>query len=476
MTGWRTRSATCATALCVLCRAVVLAQTGAGSGTPLPQPLTLDAAIRFAAERYPALRAAQEQVQAADAGVSLARTAYLPRLDALWQSHRATANNVFGQVLPQSVIPSLSGPVLPAATSQSVWGSATGALLSWEPLDFGLRDASIADAEAGLTRARATETLTRLDVEAAAADAFLALVSAERTVTATQADADRRTVLARAVQVLVDNQLRPGVDASRGDAERAAARTRLIQAQQAAAIARVTLARTLGVTTTSVTIDASSLLTRAPAGDITQSSAASHPLARLRQAALDEARAQETVLMRTDRPRLFLQGSVSARGTGADVSGALDGSLHGLGLDRVNWAAGIQIQFPNLFDFSGLHARRTAAEAVFRAERARYDEAVLTVTAQQEIAAAMVEAARAVAANTPVQLAAAQQSEAQARARYDAGLTDIVAVADAQSLLAQAEAQDQLARVDVWRALVAEAVARGDLAPLLDLLRLSGVR
>jgi hypothetical protein len=38
-------------------------------------------------------------------------------------------------------------------------------------------------------------------------------------------------------------------------------------------------------------------------------------------------------------------------------------------------------------------------------------------------------------------------------------------------LLAQAEAQDQLARVDVWRALLAEAVAQGDLAPFLARVR-----
>jgi outer membrane protein len=83
----------------------------------------------------------------------------------------------------------------------------------------------------------------------------------------------------------------------------------------------------------------------------------------------------------------------------------------------------------------------------------------------------MLQAARAVAANTPVQLAAAQQSESQARARYQAGLTNIVEVADAQSLLAQAEVQDQLARIDVWRAMLASAVAQGDLAPFVRLLR-----
>ena len=89
----------------------------------------------------------------------------------------------------------------------------------------------------------------------------------------------------------------------------------------------------------------------------------------------------------------------------------------------------------------------------------------------QQTAAAIVQAARAIAANTPIQLAAAQQSEMQARARYDAGLATIVEVADAQSLLAQAEVQDQLARVDVWRALLGAAMAQGDLSPFLNLLR-----
>jgi outer membrane protein TolC len=88
----------------------------------------------------------------------------------------------------------------------------------------------------------------------------------------------------------------------------------------------------------------------------------------------------------------------------------------------------------------------------------------------------MVDAARAVAQNTPVQLAAAQQSEAQARARYDAGLAGIVEVAEAQNLLAGAEYQDAAARVDVWRALLAKAVAQGNLASFIELLRASGVQ
>ena len=80
----------------------------------------------------------------------------------------------------------------------------------------------------------------------------------------------------------------------------------------------------------------------------------------------------------------------------------------------------------------------------------------------------MVDAARAILTNTPVQLAAAQQAESQARARYQAGLASLVEVADAQSLLAQADVQDQLARIDVWRALLAQAAANGTLAEFIS--------
>jgi outer membrane protein len=224
------------------------------------------------------------------------------------------------------------------------------------------------------------------------------------------------------------------------------------------------------VTSGTVTLDAASLLAALPASPPAAGAPSAHPLAQVRQAAVDAARVQQDVLARTDRPRLYVQSSVFARGSGANPNGQLDGGAGGLGLDRANWAAGFQLLFPNVFDFASLRARKAAAVASERVEAAFYDEALLTIASEQQAAAALVEAARAVTANTPVQLAAARQTEGQARARYQAGLTSIVEVADAQSLLAQAEVQDQLARVDVWRALLAQAVAQGNLTPFLNLV------
>jgi outer membrane protein TolC len=98
------------------------------------------------------------------------------------------------------------------------------------------------------------------------------------------------------------------------------------------------------------------------------------------------------------------------------------------------------------------------------------------VTAEQRTASAVADAAREIAQATPIQLAAARQSEAQARARYEAGLASITEVAEAQSLLAEAEYQDAIARVDVWRALLAQAVAQGSVASFIESLGPAGVR
>jgi outer membrane protein TolC len=438
------------------------------------QHVTLEEALIYAVDHYPTVRAAVEQVNVSSAGVSVARAGYLPRLDSLWQMNRGTANNIFGQMLPQSVIPALSGPVLPSTSSESVFGSAVGALFSWEPIDFGLRTATVRAAEASVARARADETLTRLEVQRAVGNAFLAVIGAERAVAATRADVERRDLLVRAARTLADNQLRPGAEASRADAERAAAETRFIQARQTLLLAETTLERMLGMTVGTVSVSAAAVLTVPPPPSAGVNDAAKHPLAQSRQMAVDVARAQETVLARTYRPRLYLQSSVFARGSGADTDGSFEGGPGGFRLERTNWASGFQIVVPNVFDFASLRARKAAVAASTRAESARYDEALLIVTSEQQAAKALIESARAVAANTPVQLAAARQTELQARARYDAGLASIVELADAQSLLAQAEYQDAVARIDVWRALLADAIAHGDIESFVALVRSAG--
>ncbi len=109
-----------------------------------------------------------------------------------------------------------------------------------------------------------------------------------------------------------------------------------------------------------------------------------------------------------------------------------------------------------------------------RTEEARYDQTLQDLTGQLEKARVALEGARRVAENTPIQLRAARDSESQARARYQAGLATLVEVADAQRLLVQAETDDALAKLSVWRGLASVAAAQGDLKPFMQLLRSRG--
>jgi outer membrane protein len=115
--------------------------------------------------------------------------------------------------------------------------------------------------------------------------------------------------------------------------------------------------------------------------------------------------------------------------------------------------------------------RRRVEEQNEIAERAHYDFTIATLQTQQVRAQAVLTAAAAIAANMPAVRSAAEETAQRARARYDNGLASITEVADAQRVLAQAEADDAVARLAVWRARLAQAQAAGDLTPFLNQLR-----
>jgi outer membrane protein len=431
-----------------------------------PASLTPVQAVEAALRNYPSVRVSQEEINAAAAGIKLARTSYLPRLDALAQVNRATRNNVFGLLLPQSVIPSISGPVLGTNNFGTVWGSAVGTLVSWEPFDLGYRRATVSAAEAAQAQSEAAMKRTQFDVAVATADAYVTLAAAQETVRAAEAAVDRTMVTARTINALADAQLRPGADAMRAEAEVAAARTQMIQAQQAVEVARVNLSLFVGTDPAQITIDAPRLLQLPPEPNVTPLNAATNPIAAEQSAVIEKLKLQLTVLEKSYSPRFVLQGSAYARGTGAETNGDRLGGLNGLVPDTQNYAVGFTVSFPVLDRFS-IHAREAEQEATIRAETARYQQIEICLKAQWNAAQATLTGARRVAANTPAQVSAARAALEQATARYESGLGNVDEVAEAQRLLAQSEIDDALARLNVWRGLLAIATAAGNIQPFL---------
>lgn len=437
---------------------------------PSPGGLTLEQAVENALKNYPSILVSQEQINAASAGIQLARTAYLPRVDALAQANRATRNNVFGMLLPQSTIPSISGPVLGTNNFGTAWGSAIGTLVTWEPFDFGLRQASVDAAGAARAQQQAALKRTQFDVSAATADAYLTVAAAQETVRAAQAGVDRADVLVRIITALVNAELRPGADASRARAELAAARTQLIQARQAVDVARASLSQFIGTEPAQIAISGAKLLQPPPEQSVAPLDTAKNPVSLEQNATVEQLRAQLRTLERSYFPRFFLQAAAYARGTGAEVTGTNLGGLNGLAPTTQNYAVGLTVDF-SVFDIASIRAREAAQTATIRAEAARYQQIATDLKARWNASVAALEGARSVAANTPVQVAAARDATQQATARYQSGLGTVDQVAEAQRLLTQAEIDDALARLNIWRALLGVATAAGDLQPFLAEVR-----
>ena len=439
------------------------------AGQQKTRVFTLEDAVEFALKNYPAVRGSLERLRSAEAGVGVARTSYLPRTDMLWQSNRATDNNITGLTLPNSVVAPITGPVPLSPSNSSAWGSAGGLLFSWEPLDFGYRGARVDAARAAQNRASAEASLTRLDVSVATVNAYLTLLAAEETVRAAQADVERRETFKKSVHILVDNQLRAGADASRADAQLARARVNLARAQQQEAISRAQLANILGIADATVDVREGVLLGAPPEEGPPITPVSKNPIAEAQRARVQEEQSLVHGLDRSYYPKLYLQSVVMGRGSGVDPSGKFLGGTEGLGPDRANWAVGLMVTFP-VFDIFSIKSKKAVEAANERAEQARYDQDLQDLTGQLRKAQASLDGARKVAENTPLQLDAARTTETQERARYQAGLATLVDVADAQSLLVQAEIDDALARLAVWQNLATVSAAQGDLNPFLQSL------
>src|SRR5665213_2750398 len=171
-----------------------------------------------------------------------------------------------------------------------------------------------------------------------------------------------------------------------------------------------------------------------------------------------------------DYPRFLLQGEIFGRGSEISTNGTIAGNWNGLAPGRENWVTGITVLFPDVFSFKTLSAQKQISKANELSQKAHYDQTIQDLSGQIQAARDQLKSAQFIAQETPVELMAARQSEAQSRSRYESGLATLVEVAEAENLLAQAAIADSIARLNVWHGLFAVASAQGNLQDFVQVL------
>jgi outer membrane protein len=448
------------------------ATAGAQSAVEAPpgaQQYTLDEAVALALAHHPRLVGAVARQDAAAARVDEARSGYLPLVGLSAQLNRSTGNTVPGTFFPTTGFPAIAGPALGRTLGSGTWQTGVSAWAAWDVLSFSRQAASVDVSLAGSAQAGAATAARRLEVAYGAADAFLRLLETDQAVKAAQTSLERAQVFADMVMPLVDQSLRPGVDAARADAELSVAQTQLDRAEQAREVARAQLAEAVGSPAMRIAPVPGALLGPVgPSEPLPGRSPDRHPLVVESAAAAAVAEQVKRRVVLQYLPRLDVVAAVWLRGSGLYGSPAA-----GLGPDIPNWAAGAALTWSAL-DIPAIRSRTRAAAADQASASAHRDETYLAVVSELRSASALLEGATRIAGNTPHALASARAAERQAVARYQAALAPAVDVADAERLLAQAELDDALARIEVRRAALLLARAAGDLGPFLASARGAG--
>ena len=437
----------------------------AQQATP-PAEMTIAQAVEDALQNYPSIRVTQEQMNAAAAGIRLAQTAYLPRVDGLLQANRASRNTFYGLLLPQGIIPGVDG--VKANNFGSVWDSGAGVLVAWQPYDFGLRRANVATAVAARDQARATLDRTRYEVSVATADAFLTVVAARQTAEAARAAVDSWQILQRSIHALVNAQLRPGADESRVAAELAQAQTQVAQAEQAIEVARATLGEFLGLEPSQVNPSPGRLLESPP--DVAEAplDAAHNPMALEQNAAIAQQQSRLDALALAYKPQFLLQGTVAGRGTGLETDGARLGGLNGLVPTVPNYGVGFTVTFPAMDRFA-IREQEAMQAANVRAGQAQSQLIATKLQAQFNAALATLGGARRVASSTPRwKFRRAARHCNRRRRGINPASRRSTTWRRRNACWFRRRLTIDLARLNVWRARLEISTARGDIQPFLS--------
>ena len=432
------------------------------AGEPTARPYSLEQAVTDALATHPRLRASVAEEAVADARVDEAKTARLPDVGVSAQLNRSTGNTVPGAFFLTTGFAPIAGPTRGKSLDDGVWQTGASLWATWDVLSLTRQAAAIDVALASRVEASAATSARRLDVAYRAADAYIVLLEAQEAVRGARVSIDRARVLATVTRSLVDQSLRPGADAARAEAELASAQTSLARAEQARDVRRALLAEAVGNPALLVEAAPAGLL--APIDGVAARASApssSHPDIAQSNAAVTRATEAQHLVSVEYLPRVDLVAALWTRGSGLFQSPAA-----GLVPDTANWAAGATVTW-SFLDIPTIRARARSAAASHGVAVARRDEVYVAVAGQLATSTAVLRGSLKVAKQTPATLASARAAEQQAAARFKTGLTPVVDVADAERLLAQAEVDDAVARLEVRRALLLLARASGDLGPFM---------
>ena len=433
--------------------------------------LGLKEAFELAKQNYPSIKIKVAQKEATSYELKALQNNFLPNFIVQGQILDATSNQVRGTFFPNEgmAIPVAGGIKVNGYTNNAVWTSFATGLINWKFFSFGKYRASVDAAKAGMSVAEADYQNELFQHEIKVGDAYLLGLIMNDMLKSQRANMTRVKSLKDVTIAYAQSGLKPGVDSSLVNAEYSKATLQFLEAQRLAREQVVYLKELLGLSgDVNFDLDTAVFLKQVPGQIDISRSFTNNPSLTYFKSIVALNRAKISSIRKSELPSVSFLAAGWGRGSGITDRLNDNGDFiysnslsSGVPFRAYNYMVGISTvwNITTLFK-TGNEAR--AQRSVTRMAEERYNEESLIVESELERARLRYQAALEVARQVPIQLNAAQDAYAQAKARYDAGLNTILELTQTYAILNRAEVDSSLARGNVWRAILQYAAASGD--------------
>lgn len=438
------------------------------------QILKLKDALSRTQNQYDKIKVKQQLVDASAQNTAFQKQQYLPDFTLSAQQSFGTINVQHG---PMYAYGGLSSAATSMPLAEQNWNAAFGSLyfanINWNVFSFGrIKNQVELGSKKELTaKADLQQEIFQQQIKVSAA--YLNLLASQRIKFVQEKNAERAQVFYEMTNARAKSGLIPEVDAQLAKAEWSNAKSLQIKAYDKELEWSKQLAVLMNDDFKIYELD-SLYSTSLPnnlvekAGDNIEK----HPYLQWQQTKINESEQSIEVLKAHKKPNVSAFGVVQGRGSGFEANYAQDNSaysssyLKGVGIDRGNYLLGISLSWniTNIFRFN-----TKIKEQQFLTKSLQY-----TFDAQQKELKTLSHQANEQLKNaylnfdeTEIQLEAAALAHKQQTALYENGLSTLVDFTQALYSLNRAEIDYEIAKNNVWQALLLLASAQGDIQILI---------
>ena len=396
----------------------------------------------------------------------------LPSLKLNYQVDAGTNNNMPGGYFSYGIVPGNS-KVRAAGNSNTILSDLGIAAFDWELYNFGGYEAQQKAARSDVYVEQARFAQTKYQWQAYTISYYLQLLRLDDLLAIQLQNIQRNTEIRRSIQALAQSGMIAGVDTSIAEAELSKARLNYLELSNQLKQIQLQLSAISGIAPERIVPDTgftTQLIQYNTLLPLQEPDTAHHPVISFYRSMYQNSLDKEELVKKSYNPKVSLQAAVWGRGASVSPADEFRPAAKGLGFERGNYLVGMGITY-NIFDAKRKNLQLNIQKATTGYAQKKLDEQQSLLSLSISQADAELQIARDRLQEIPHQLSAAQVAYRQKFSLYKNGLTNIVDLNAALTILYRAETDYTNANYLYCKALFQKAVNENQVDVLLNTIK-----